>query len=186
MFQPGDIICCYGKKSFFKYFIRWCINFFTTEWWLGEERSRVHHTEMVWGWSNQDNEWKVVTMEPPTYRITHMAERVIVFRLCNKPPDFDLLFLAFVANNNKKTKYDFLKFLSMFFDWLFRTRWFSKRINWGGRDICSESVAEFYEEDVRIPCSSVSCKSTVPDDTYDYCKERQDIFEIIYDNEIEG
>jgi hypothetical protein len=150
---------------------------------MGEEPTKVHHAEMVYGMVN--GEWKVVTMEPPKYRLTHMSERIIVFRLINKPVDFETKFFAFVESNIGKTKYDFLKFLSMFFDWLFRTRWFSIHVNWGGRDICSESVAEFYEKEIRIPCSPISCKATTPDDIYDYLKPGNG-FRTIYDNEIDG
>lgn len=183
IFRKGDIVSSRSPKitlrSFFLDLISWAIRFFTTDFWRSEHFSYVHHTEMFYG-IGPEEQLLDVTMEPPKMRLCDMGDHPkVVFRLKQKPANFNELFDAYCLEKMNQ-KYDFLKIIACILDWTFRTTWFTRHITNKCKDICSEMVARFYEERVGIPCSNLSADSTKPDDINDCCRE-SGWFEIIVD-----
>lgn len=180
-FKPGDIVLIHRKKynGPFKYLVTRLILFFTTEWWKGEKTSNHYHAEMVVE-DLGNGEIMVVTMEPPKCRFkTRSLNRKAIFRVRLRLPMFNKAFFRYV-DLKLGQKYDFLKLLFCWLDWVFHTTWFTRNYVNPCRDICSEFVARFYEEVIRIPCSYLTADSTKPDDIYDYCRESSS-FITVYD-----
>lgn len=183
MFKSGDIVVSYRKKyeGPFKFLMTRLICFFTTEWWKGEETSKTFHAEMIYSPSNNINEIKDISQEWPCVKITsfrHLNRRAI-FRLRNKPPNFDSLFFEY-CNQTLGQKYDWLKLIGLAFVWLFRMNWWARLFSLKNKDICSEYVARFYQDWIQIPCSSEKANFTTPDHILDYCLEYPKLFEVIH------
>lgn len=192
-FQPevGDISLSYGPKktpsSIFTNFITWCIRLFTTG--PGEPLSRVHHAEMMYGpKSDEPGEWLVFSEEPPKSRLMDWGNsKKIVYRLINKPDNFEELFYQFYKDT-VGTPYGYRVFFLFLLDWLVSwvhmTHWFSRQL--GGKTVvCSGNVAKFYKKYVHIPCSDVDWEVTEPDNIYDYCPEQPYIFKCVWDGDPE-
>lgn len=182
MFRPGDIILRRRKeyKGPFKYLLTRIILFFTTAWWKGEKTSQHYHAEMVYCWSEEDGEWKSITMEPPRCKIRSMPKtRILVARLNNKPEDFDYEFFRY-CQEKLGQGYDYLKFLWMGVYWLFLGwNWLGRIWDNPSRDICSEFVARFYQDRIGVRCSIEDANISSPDDIYDLVSS-SDKFSIIY------
>jgi hypothetical protein len=179
---PGDIVLKYRPeyKGPFKYLVQRLILFFTTEWWISENTSKVCHAEMVYGQIDDDS-YTVIDEEPPKVQFkTRGFNKRIIFRLLDKPPNFDELFKAYVLTNLRK-RYEYWKLLLFMLDWIFHTNRFSKHWDLSHYYVCSEFVAKFFEE-IGRPCSAVSFESSDPDEIFDYCLLYNGVFGVISDN----
>ena len=190
MFERGDIVVNYRKKykGPFKYLLTRLICFFTTAYWKDEATSKVYHAEMVYTPSDTLNEVKDISQEWPCVKITDFGKlsRKAVFRLKNKPVDFEAKFEEYCTKTIGQP-YDWPKILMMAFFWLFRGTGLARLfVNLAGsrkRDICSEYVAKFYKYETGVMCANVEPGYTAPDDILDYCHDHPELFDIIIDNE---
>jgi hypothetical protein len=184
-FEPGDIVLSYGPrrtfKTIFTNFVQWAIRFFTTDFWVGEPFTHVHHAEMIYtsnGFDSVD-----ITEEPPYIRLMDFgSKRKLVVRLINKPANFEELFDQYCTEVlGKKVRYDYIRFFAFVLDWMFRTVKFSRWLANRDENVCSGAVAKFYENRVWVPCSRKHWYSTVPDDIYDYVLKRPTMFVVVFD-----
>lgn len=187
----GDIVVRYRMKYDERWFMFWknlvtrAILFFTTEWWRDEKTSTVSHAEMVWK-QKSDAEFWVIDQEPPRVQLkTRRFKRCKIFRLINKPANFDERFMAYCATHWRKD-YHFLRF-PLFILWFVFLKWnflgsvFSRWLEGTKESVCSVFDARFYQDWISAPCSSESAELTSPDDIYDYCSFHPFIFEVVFD-----
>lgn len=188
MFQLGDIVVIYRRdyNGIFSYLLTRLICFFTTEWWIGERTSNTYHAEMIYSPAENIGDVKDVSQQWPCVEVVGLGNlnRKAIFRLKNKPEDFDKRFDAYCSELIGQP-YDYLKILSMSLFWLFRGtglgRFFVRLLSLQHHDICSEFVARFYEDEIGVSCSEVGCNYTAPDAILDYCKAHPELFEVISD-----
>lgn len=189
--QPGDIILCRRKpyKGPFKYFLTRIILFFTTEWWTGEKTSKHYHAEMIYLPMNKFSDKSltivlakyshlftektlVISQDWPKVRIKSLGSlnNKEIWRLSEKPEDFNEKFFKYCEEKIGQ-KYDWLKFISFGFYWLFLGSriglWINKKLGLKHKDVCSEFVANFYES-IGNRASVKPASATSPDDIYDY------------------
>jgi len=75
--------------------------------------------------------------------------------------------------------YDFLSVLGHFFDWIFRSKYFSKKFNLKHKTNCAEFVT-FIERSINSNSSYKSTEETTPDDIFDYISNHPDWKEIYH------
>jgi hypothetical protein len=187
--QTGDIVLLKRPKrkwyAFGWLFMKQFITFFFLKRGLIEAIDKYYHIEMVYGEGRDrlSTNPNVFTEEPPIATIMPLPKTLLkIFRLKNKPPDFNDKFYGY-CQVKMNFPFDYKKFWQLFLDGVFGTDWFSRGKDNPEKDVCAENVSRFYKERIGVPCSWADPESSIPSDVNRYCVLHPELFELIIDEE---
>ncbi len=185
IYQPGDIVLLKrpkrGTVSTIWTLMKQLFTFFILRKGLIEAIDGWIHICMVYSGNNGDY---VVTEEPPDCHLAPIHKYLKrIYRLRDKPEDFDFEFNKYVARTIGR-KYDYTRFFCMFLDRIFKTRWFTLKFakNDEGEDVCGEHVSRFYWL-IKRPCTTEDPNSAIPSDVNAFCRDNPQLFEKVLDEE---
>ena len=174
IYQAGDIIILVRPKrnvfSFVWTMLKQFFTFFILNRGLIEAVDIYYHIKMA------ANSTMSVSMEPPVCRYLPIEPNVRVWRLKNKPPDFDAKFEAYVKSTLGRP-FDWWKFLALVLDGIFGTSWFGLHALDENKDVCNEWVGRFYARDISVPCCDKSPEASIPGNSKGYMVDHPEIFE---------